>query len=174
MPETLNIFRALSEGINQTSQMRGTFAKKYIFSRVANIHMTCADSDKSVRHSPAVRVNFHLSAFLRKPKSIPIVHRFKLIGFTDSSCHHLTREETFMSSCLLSFLKVVFLLERVLLYKERIKFFPYRVTLFSIVSKEVLLSFEPGHNISCNIAWVPSEDSDQPVHPRSLRVSAVI
>ena len=29
-------------------------------------------------------------------------------------------------------------------------------------------TFEPGHSISYNIAYVPSEDSDQPAHPRSL------
>ena len=28
--------------------------------------------------------------------------------------------------------------------------------------------YEPGHSISCKIACVPSEDSDQPVDPRSL------
>ena len=29
-------------------------------------------------------------------------------------------------------------------------------------------SYKPGHNISYKIACVPSEDSDQPAHPRSL------
>ena len=31
-----------------------------------------------------------------------------------------------------------------------------------------LIAFEPGHSMSYNIACAPSEDSDQPAHPRSL------
>ena len=31
-----------------------------------------------------------------------------------------------------------------------------------------ILTNEPGNSISHNIACVPSEDSDQPAHPRSL------
>ena len=49
----------------------------------------------------------------------------------------------------------------------------YMLNYFCLYRRYFVNKFEPGHSIFHKIAFAPSEDSDQPAHPRSLiRVTA--
>ena len=48
--------------------------------------------------------------------------------------------------------------------KSRATLIPFRIDYFSEVGKTI----KSVYGVSCKIACAPREDSDQPVHPRSL------
>ena len=63
---------------------------------------------------------------------------------------------------------IIFLSENFHFFGVKFSVYLNRHVFVMQMSKYNKTETEPGHSISYKIAYAPSEDSDQPMHPRSL------